>query len=188
MSITSFDPSPPPVAYVKVSGGMFRDMMIHDFDMANFIMGEVPVTISAAASALVDPAIGNAGDVDTAIVTMTYADGRLAVIKNSRRAAYGYDQRVELLGSEGMLQVHNMLKSSVVKSTKAGVTGAKPMHFFLERYMPAYRTEWAAFVAVVTDNAAIPVSLADGVAALAMAEAATISARTGQPARLADVG
>lgn len=187
LSITSFDPAPPPVAYVKVSGGLFRDMMIHDFDMANFIMGEVPVTVSAAASALVDPAIGEAGDVDTAVVTMTYADGRLAVIRNSRRAAYGYDQRVELLGSEGLLQVENMLESSVVKSTRAGVTSAKPMHFFLERYMPAYRTEWAAFVAVVTEGAVIPVTLADGVAALAMAEAAAVSARTGQPVRLGDL-
>ncbi len=187
LSITSFDPAPPPVAYVKVSGGLFRDMMIHDFDMANFIMGETPVAISAVGSSIVDPAIGAAGDVDTAVVTMTYADGRIAVIKNSRRAAYGYDQRVELLGSEGLLQAQNLLESSVVKSTKAGVTGAKPMHFFLERYMPAYRAEWAAFVATVTESAANPVSLADGVAALAMAEAATRSAKTGLPVMLSAV-
>ena len=102
LSITSFDPAPPPVAYIKVSGGLFRDMMIHDFDMANFIMGAAPLDRQLpSAPAIVDPAIGEAGDVDTAVVTLTYADGRIAVIKNSRRAVYGYDQRVELLGSEG---------------------------------------------------------------------------------------
>jgi myo-inositol 2-dehydrogenase/D-chiro-inositol 1-dehydrogenase len=187
LSITSFDPAPPPVAYVKVSGGLFRDMMIHDFDMANFLMGALPVTVSAVGTSIVDPAIGQAGDVDTAVVTLTYADGRIAVIKNSRRAAYGYDQRVELLGSEGLLQARNVLESTVVKATKAGVTEAKPMHFFLERYMSAYRTEWAAFVAAVTEGAAIPVTLADGVAALAMAEAATLSAKTGAPVKMASV-
>ncbi len=187
LSITSFDPAPPPVAYIKVSGGIFRDMMIHDFDMANFLMGGTPVSVSAAASSIVDPAIGAAGDFDTAVVTLTYADGRIAVIKNSRRAVYGYDQRVELLGSDGLLQAQNMLENTVVKSTTAGVTGAKPTYFFLERYMPAYAAEWAAFVAAVTEGTALPVTLEDGVAALAMAEAATRSAKTGQPVRIADV-
>lgn len=187
LSITSFDPAPPPVEYVKVSGGLFRDMMIHDFDMANFIMGEVPVTLSAVGSSIVDREIGAAGDVDTAVVTLTYEDGPIAVIKNSRRAAYGYDQRVELLGSDGLLQAQNMLENTVVKSTDSGVTGAKPTYFFLERYMPAYTAEWAAFVSAVTQKTALPVTLDDGVAALAMAEAATRSAKTGKPVRLADV-
>ncbi len=187
LSITSFDPAPPPVAYIKVSGGLFRDMMIHDFDMANFIMGAAPVTVGAVGTSIVDPAIGQAGDVDTAVVTLTYADGRIAVIKNSRRAVYGYDQRVELLGSAGLLQAQNMLENTVVKSTTAGVTGAKPTYFFLERYMPAYKAEWSAFVEAVTNGATLPVDLADGIAALAMAEAATQSARTGQPVTLASV-
>jgi len=187
LSITSFDPAPPPISYVKVSGGLFRDMMIHDFDMANFLMGEVPVTISAVGSAIVDPAIGQAGDVDTAVVTMTYADGRIAVIKNSRRAAYGYDQRVEMLGSKGLLQAQNMLENTIVKSTADGVTGAKPTYFFLERYMSAYRAEWAAFVDAVQAKSVVPVTLEDGVAALAMAEAATLSAGTGAPVKLADI-
>ncbi|MES2847292.1 MAG: inositol 2-dehydrogenase [Pseudomonadota bacterium] len=187
LSITSFDPAPPPVAYIRVSGGLFRDMMIHDFDMANFIMGAVPVSVSAVGTSIVDPAIGQAGDVDTAVVTLSYADGRIAVIKNSRRAVYGYDQRVELLGSEGLLQAQNMLENTVVKSTTAGVTGAKPTYFFLERYMPAYAAEWAAFVAAVSAGSALPVTLADGVAALAMAEAATQSAKSGQPVTLASV-
>ncbi|MEP0942807.1 MAG: inositol 2-dehydrogenase [Rhizobiaceae bacterium] len=186
LSIASFDPAPPPVEYIKVSGGLFRDMMIHDFDMANFIMGDLPETISAVGSSVVDPKIGEAGDVDTAVVTLSYADGRLAVIRNSRRAAYGYDQRVELLGSKGMLQVENMLENSVVKSTEAGVTGAKPTYFFLERYMPAYEIEWAAFVEAVTSGSALPTTLDDGVASLAMAEAATYSAQSGQPVKLSD--
>jgi myo-inositol 2-dehydrogenase/D-chiro-inositol 1-dehydrogenase len=187
LSVTSFDPAPPPVAYIKVSGGLFRDMMIHDFDMANFIMGAAPVSVMAVGTSIVDPGIGAAGDVDTAVVTLTYADGRIAVIKNSRRAVYGYDQRLELLGSVGLLQAQNMLENTVVKSTTAGVTGAKPTYFFLERYMPAYAAEWAAFVAAVNGGAALPVTLADGVAALAMAEAATRSAKSGLPVSLASV-
>ncbi|WP_425100111.1 inositol 2-dehydrogenase [Tropicibacter sp. S64] len=179
LSITSFDPAPPPVAYVKVSGGIFRDMMIHDFDMANFLMGAAPVTVAATASSIVDPEIGSVGDFDTAVVSMTYADGRIAVIKNSRRAVYGYDQRVELLGSRGLLQAQNMLENTVVKSTADGVTGAKPTYFFLERYMPAYAAEWAAFVEAVKGGGSMPVTLRDGVDALAMAEAATASAKSG---------
>jgi myo-inositol 2-dehydrogenase / D-chiro-inositol 1-dehydrogenase len=187
LSITSFDPAPPPVAYIKVSGGIFRDMMIHDFDMANFLMGAAPATVSAVGTSIVDPAIGAVGDFDTAVVTLTYADGRIAVIKNSRRAVYGYDQRVELLGSEGLLQAQNMLENTVVKSTTAGVTGAKPTYFFLERYMPAYAAEWAAFVTAVNAGTALPVTLADGVAALAMAEAAAQSSKAGHPVSLPSV-
>ena len=187
LSITSFDPTPPPVSYIKVSGGLFRDMMIHDFDMANFIMGEAPVSISATGSCVVDPEIGAAGDIDTAIVTLTYADGKLAVIKNSRRAGYGYDQRLEVLGADGLLQANNMLESSVVKSTIDGVVSAKPTYFFLERYMPAYRAEWAAFVEAMQANNPMPVTLEDGVQALAMAEAAKQSLDTGKPVALADV-
>ncbi len=177
---------------MKVSGGLFRDMMIHDFDMANFLMGEAPVTVSATGSSIVDPAIGAAGgDVDTAVVTMTYADGRIAVIKNSRRAAYGYDQRIELLGgSEGLLQAQNQLENLVVKSTAGGgVTGgAKPTWFFLERYMPAYQAEWAAFVEAVQSGSPMPVTLKDGgVAALAMAEAAARSQAEGKPVALTDI-
>ncbi|MFK0690174.1 inositol 2-dehydrogenase [Mesorhizobium sp. IMUNJ 23033] len=187
LSITSFDPAPPPVAYIKVSGGLFRDMMIHDFDMANFIMGAAPMAVTAVGSSIVDPEIGAAGDVDTAVVTLTYDDGRIAVIKNSRRAVYGYDQRLELLGSQGLLQARNMLENSVVKSTTTGVTGAKPTYFFLERYMPAYAAEWAGFVEAVNGGKAVPVTLDDGIAALAMAEAASVSAKTGAPVRLASV-
>ncbi|GGA77724.1 inositol 2-dehydrogenase [Brucella endophytica] len=181
LSITSFDPAPPPVSYVKVSGGLFRDMMIHDFDMANFLMKDLPKSVHAVGSSIVDPEIGAADDVDTAVVTMAYADGRIAVIRNSRRAAYGYDQRVELLGSEGLLSAENVLENTLSKATKAGVLSAKPELFFLERYMRAYAAEWDAFVRAALDGAEIPVTLRDGVAALALAEAATASAKSGQP-------
>ena len=187
LSITSFDPAPPPVSYIKTSGGLFRDMMIHDFDMANFIMGEAPISVMATASCVVDPEIGAAGDVDTAVVTLSYADGRIAVIKNSRRAAYGYDQRVELLGAQGLLQAQNMLENTVVKSTDKGVTGAKPTYFFLERYMAAYAAEWASFVDAVTNGTALPVTLSDGIDALAMAQAATRSAQSAMPVTLAEI-
>jgi len=187
LSVTSFDPAPPPVSYVKVSGGLFRDMMIHDFDMACWLMGSLPETVTAVGSSIVDPEIGAAGDFDTAVVTLHFADGRIAVIKNSRRAVYGYDQRVELLGSQGLLSAGNVLENTVSKATKDGVSSAKPEFFFLERYMRAYSAEWAAFVDAVNTGSALPVTLDDGVDALAVAEAATRSAKSGQSVSLASI-
>ena len=184
LAITSFDPAPPPVSYVRVSGGLFRDMMIHDFDMARWIMGGTPDKVTAVGSSVVDAGIGEAGDVDTAVVTLTWADGRLAVIKNSRRAGYGYDQRLELLGSGGLLQADNVLENTLRKITTAGAQTAKPLHFFLERYMRAYETEWTAFVDALQGGQPMPVSLADGIAALACAEAATLSRSSGQTVAL----
>ena len=141
----------------------------------------------AVFASIVDPEIGKAGDVDTAVVTLFFADGRIAVIKNSRRAVYGYDQRLELLGSEGLLSAGNMIENTVSKATTAGVTSAKPEFFFLERYMRAYAAEWAAFVAAVNAGSAVPVTLDDGVNALAVAEAATRSVQTGQTVTVASV-
>jgi myo-inositol 2-dehydrogenase/D-chiro-inositol 1-dehydrogenase len=187
LTITSFDPAPPPNHIWKKSGGLYRDMMIHDFDLSNFIMGELPITISAVGHSLINPEIGVEGDVDTAVVTMVYADGKITVIKNSRRAAYGYDQRIEILGSEGLLQAENIIENSVVKSTNAGVLSAKPKYFFLERYIDAYRAEWNAFIKSINDDEPIPVTLEDGVAALAMAEAATQSQNTGKSIQLKEV-
>ena len=192
LAITSHDPAPPPLDYVRVSGGLFRDMTIHDFDMSRFLLGATPETVFAVGAALVDPAIGEvpidgAGDVDSAVVTMTYADGRIATIRNSRRAAYGYDQRVEVLGERGMVEARNVAENQLVRSTAGGVTAAKPLHFFLERYREAYAAEWDAFVTALADGTPVPVTLEDGVAALAMAEAATRSLREGRPVRLADV-
>ena len=187
LTITSFDPAPPPISYVKISGGLYRDMMIHDFDLSNFIMDELPISISAVGHSLVDPEIGAIGDVDTAVVTMSYADGKIAVIKNSRRAAYGYDQRIEILGSEGLLQAENIAENSVVKSTTVGVLSAKPKYFFLERYMGAFKAEWDAFVKSIRNHKPVPVTLEDGVAALAMAEAATQSQNTGKSIQLKEL-
>ncbi|WP_404401503.1 inositol 2-dehydrogenase [Pelagibacterium halotolerans] len=179
LAVTSFDPAPPPPSYVKVSGGLFRDMAIHDFDIACWLFGAVPERVSAMGSSLVDPEIGALGDVDTAVTTLYFADGRIAVIKNSRRAAYGYDQRIELLGSDGLLSVGNVNETTVSRASAAGVTGAKPEHFFLERYARAYVAEWASFVAAAFGEAEVPVSVADGVNALAIAEAATASVKSG---------
>ncbi|TPE48946.1 inositol 2-dehydrogenase [Amaricoccus solimangrovi] len=187
LAITSFDPAPPPASYIRVSGGLFRDMMIHDFDMACWIFGGAPERVSAVGTSVVDPAIGAAGDVDTAVATLTWADGRVAVIRNSRRAVYGYDQRVELLGSEGLLAAKNVLESTVEKITAAGTLSAKPEYFFLERYARAYAAEWRAFVAAVAEGAAMPVTLGEGVAALACAEAATRSAARGATVALSEV-
>jgi len=186
LSITSFDPSPPPVSYIKVSGGLFRDMAIHDFDMACWIFGGVPESVTAIGSSIVDPAIGAAGDVDTAVITLHYADGRIAVIKNSRRAVYGYDQRLELLGATGLLQAGNVLENTVNKVTTAGAISAKPEYFFLERYMRAYEAEWRAFIDAVKAGTSYPVTLQDGVNALAVAEAATLSCKSGKSVRLKD--
>lgn len=186
LSITSFDPAPPPVSYIQVSGGLFRDMAIHDFDMACWMFGAAPVSVTAIGSSIVDPAIGAAGDVDTAVITLHFADGRIAVIKNSRRAVYGYDQRLELLGADGLLQAGNVLENTVAKLTVAGAQSAKPEFFFLERYMRAYEAEWRAFIDAVTTGGAYPVTLQDGVNALAVAEAATLSWRLGRTVALKD--
>jgi myo-inositol 2-dehydrogenase/D-chiro-inositol 1-dehydrogenase len=163
---------------------LFRDMAIHDFDMACWIFGGMPEAVTAVGSSVVDPAIGAAGDVDTAVITLHYADGRIAVIKNSRRAVYGYDQRLELLGATGLLQAGNVLENTVNKITTAGALSAKPEYFFLERYMKAYEAEWRAFVGAIQAGSAYPVTLQDGVNALAVAEAATISCQTGKTVRL----
>jgi myo-inositol 2-dehydrogenase/D-chiro-inositol 1-dehydrogenase len=179
LTVTSFDPAPPPVAYVKVSGGLYRDMAIHDFDMVCWMFGEAPVSVTAIGSSIVDDDIGAAGDVDTAVMVLKFEDGRIAVIKNSRRAVYGYDQRIELLGSEGLLSANNVLENTVEHISVNGAVSAKPEYFFLERYMRAYEAEWAAFVEAVEDGKPVPVSLADGVLALAVAEAATQSSQSG---------
>ncbi|HDS1153266.1 TPA: inositol 2-dehydrogenase [Pluralibacter gergoviae] len=176
--IISRDPSPPPAEYVKVSGGMFRDMTIHDFDMARFIMGEEPVSVFAQGSNLVDPAIGAAGDIDTAFIVLKYASGALATIVNSRRSAYGYDQRLELHGSEGLLCAGNILENQVRHYGQSGATGALPEHFFLQRYREAYAAEWQHFVAVLRGEAAPECSGDDGERALLLADKALESLRT----------
>jgi len=179
--ITSRDPAPPPTEYIAVSGGLFRDMMIHDFDMARWILSEEPTRIYATGSVLVDPAIGEAGDVDTASVTLSTASGAIAIITNSRRASYGYDQRVEAFGEKGMLQVNNQLENQVKFAGDGGVVGAKPQFFFLERYADAYRIELTRFVESLQNNTSPPATADDGLKALALADAAVKSLETGLP-------
>ena len=184
VTILSRDPAPPPLDYIKSSGGIFRDMMIHDFDMARFVLGEEPVYVYAVGAALVDPAIGKAGDVDTAAVTLTTASGKICQISNSRRAAYGYDQRIEVHGSRGMLRVENMLENTVEIATDVGFRRAPAQHFFLERYEAAYRAEMAYFAHSVANGNAITPGIADGLAAQLLADAAAESLARGQSVRV----
>lgn len=180
INITSRDPSPPPSDYIKVSGGLFKDMMIHDFDMARWLLGEEPVAVSAMASCQVDPAIGEAGDVDTAVVTLQTASGKLCHISNSRRAVYGYDQRIEAFGSQGMLQVNNKLENGLVATGSQGQVSAKPQHFFLERYADAYRLELTNYIEMIRDKAQPLAGVEDGLKALILAEAALESYQSGK--------
>ncbi len=169
-----------PIDYLKISGGMFRDMTIHDFDMARHIMGEEFETVQATASALCDPAIQEIGDIDTASVSMQTATGKIAVITNSRRASYGYDQRVEAHGALGTLRTENVSQHMLVQERADGVLRAKPQFFFVERYAQSYANEWAHFVRVLSGDEAPSASGEDGRRALALAEAAYRSLATGQ--------
>ena len=184
VQITSRDPSPPPVSYIERSGGLFRDMMIHDFDMARFVLGEEPVSVSAFGSSLVDPAIGKAGDVDTAVVILQTKSGKVAEISNSRRATYGYDQRVEAHGAAGMVAAGNLRETTVEHAGAHGYTADKALNFFLERYEAAYRAELDAFVSAVKAGREPNPSGHDGLHALLLADAAYQSWKTGQTVKL----
>ena len=173
VTILSRDPGAPPVDYIRVSGGLYRDMMIHDIDMARWLVGEEFTDVKAMGSVCVDPAIGEAGDVDTAVVNLGTASGKLVSISNSRRASYGYDQRIEVHGSKGMIQAMNVAESTVVTSTADGVRGEKPMHFFLERYEAAYRSEWDGFVKLVLEGEPGMPTQTDGLESLRIADLAT---------------
>ncbi len=172
VSITSRDPSPPPVSYIARSGGLFRDMMIHDFDMARFILGEEPVAVSAMGSALVDAAIGEAGDIDTAVVIMETKSGKVAQISNSRRATYGYDQRVEVHGAKGMAHAANVSETTVEVAGAHGFARDRVLNFFLERYEAAYRSELDAFINALKAGARPRPDGDDGLKANLLADAA----------------
>jgi len=184
VTIISRDPAPPPVSYIERSGGIFRDMMIHDFDMARFLVGEEFVAVHALGSALVDPAIGAAGDVDTASVQMQTASGRIVVITNSRRATYGYDQRIEVHGSKGMLRAGNVHMSTLERADGAGFTADVIQNFFIDRYAGAYAAEIAAFLDAVEKGSHPHADGHDGLMAQKLAEAATESRKTGQAVRV----
>jgi len=184
LQLTSHDPAPPPVSYIRTSGGLFKDMAIHDFDMARWLLGEEPVEVYAAASCLVDPAIGEAGDVDTAKTLLKTGSGRLCVISNSRRSGYGYDQRIEAFCSKGLVRAENLLESSVSVWDQAGMASAALQNFFLDRYAEAYRRELSHFVDLLAGKSRPAVGYDDAVAALVIAEAAGASVRSGLPVRV----
>jgi myo-inositol 2-dehydrogenase/D-chiro-inositol 1-dehydrogenase len=187
VQITSRDPGPPPLEYMARSGGLFRDMTIHDFDMARFLLGEEPVSVSAVGSVLVDPAIAGVPDIDTAAVTLVTATGKIATISNSRRAAYGYDQRIEVHGSAGMARAENIHESTIEVAGSSGFTRPPLMNFFIERYMPAYGAEVATFVdSVVAGKPPHPTG-DDGLRALLLAEAAVRSNAERRTVEVAEV-
>jgi myo-inositol 2-dehydrogenase/D-chiro-inositol 1-dehydrogenase len=187
VKITSRDPVPPPLDYVAVSGGIFMDMMIHDFDMARFQAGSEIIEVYAQGAVLIDPEIGKAGDVDTAIVTLRFASGAIGIIDNSRKAVYGYDQRVEIFGSKGAASAENDLPTTVKLSTAAGVIGEKPLYFFLERYKGAFIEEMISFTDAVLNNKPVAVRGEDGLENMYAALAATKSLKEQRPVKIDEV-
>ncbi len=187
LRITSRDPAPPPVSYVKVSGGMFLDMTIHDFDMARYLSGSEVVEVFAAGGVMVDPGIGEAGDIDTAVITLKFANGAIGTIDNSRKAAYGYDQRVEVFGSKGMVGVANNTANSSVYSSEDGVLSEKPLYFFLERYMDSFIAELSDFIEAVRDDKPTPVTALDGRKPVVIAMAANKSLKENRPVKLSEI-
>ena len=184
LRITSRDPAPPPIEYVKVSGGIFLDMTIHDFDMARYLMGSEVTQVFVAGGVMIDPKIGEAGDLDTAITTLWFANGAIGTIDNSRQAVYGYDQRVEVLGSEGMAAVSNNLPDTHVHSTRDGVYSSKPLYFFLERYTESFVNEMSEFIESVGKGTPIPVTGADGRAPVVIGMAALKSYKENRPVKI----
>ena len=187
IKITSRDPEPPSPEYAASSGGLYIDMMIHVFDMAMFLADSDVTEVYAMGTSLVDPRIGEAGDVDTAIVTLTFANGALGVIDNSRRAAYGYDQRVEVFGSLGMAADENDGDSTVKISTAAGVVGEKPQFFFLERYMASFTEEMKQFIRAITEDAEVPVGIHAGLMSVVLAKAAKKSLDEHRPVSVSEI-
>ena len=175
LKITSRDPNPPPISYIKVSGGMFLDMTIHDFDMARYIMGSEVTEVYTKATVLIDPEIGLAGDVDTAIITLTFENGAIGVIDNSRSAAYGYDQRIELFGSKGMVNIDNNHPDNHKYYSKENVSQSLPLNFFMDRYSDAYYREMQAFIDAIRQEEPMPVSGKDGLMSIAIGLAARTS-------------
>jgi myo-inositol 2-dehydrogenase/D-chiro-inositol 1-dehydrogenase len=187
LHIVSRDPAPPPVAYVKVSGGMFLDMTIHDFDMARFLIGDEVEEVYTQAGVTVDPAIGEAGDVDTAVIMLKFANGVIGTIDNCRRASYGYDQRVELLGNEGAISTMNNYPNAAVISDAASVRRDLPLNFFMDRYTESFANEMIAFVDAVLHDKPTPVSGSDARVPVVMGLAAAKSHREGRPVKLSEI-
>ena len=187
IKVTSRDPEPPSAEYAAVSGGMFLDMTIHDFDMVRYLAGCDAEEVYVQSAVLVDPAIGEAGDVDTAVITLKMENGALAVIDNSRRAAYGYDQRAEVFGSKGMVATSNDTESSAVLSTAEGVTGEKPLYFFLERYMQSFAKEVNCFIEAIENDTPTPLGVDDGLKPVLMGIAAKKSVQEHRPVKISEI-
>ena len=185
--ITSRDPAPPPPEYAAVSGGMFLDMTIHDFDMVRYLTASDVVEVFANGAVLVDPLIGKAGDIDTAIISLKMANGALAVIDNSRKAAYGYDQRAEVFGSKGQASVSNDTNSSLILSSETGIHAEKPLYFFLERYMASFTKEVRMFVQAIEQDCPVPVDINDGLQPVLIAAAALRSLKEHRPVLLSEI-
>jgi myo-inositol 2-dehydrogenase/D-chiro-inositol 1-dehydrogenase len=180
LNITSRDPGAPPVSYIKSSGGIFKDMLIHDFDVCRWILDDEAVSVYATASCLTDPAIAEAGDADTTAVTIRTRKGRLCQINTSRRSAYGYDQRFEVFGSKGLLMANNHKPTEVEAWTGSAISSDLPENFFLERYRAAYALEMAHFIDAIATGQPVRTTVADGLKALELAEAAATSWREGR--------
>lgn len=187
VKITSRDPGLPPIDYIKNSGGLFMDMAIHDFDMARYMMGKEVKEVYAKGLVLVDKAVGEAGDIDTALTTLIFEDGTYAVIDNSRKAIYGYDQRIEIFGNKGMVQVDNNLHNRNVVFDENGIHHALPLDFFMDRYAASYLNEMQHFIDALSNNVELPVSGEDGLKATVIAVAAKKSVAEGRPVLISEI-
>lgn len=187
LKITSRDPAPPPAKYSATSGGMFLDMTIHDFDMARYITGSEVTEVYAKTAVLVDPEIGKAGDIDTAVITLSFANGAIGVIDNSRKAVYGYDQRVEIFGSKGMVSADNNFPENHQYFADDGIHRSLPLNFFMDRYLEAYANEMKIFCDAVLNNKELPVSGTDGLMSVAVALAAKKSYMENRPVKISEI-
>lgn len=187
IKVTSRDPEAPSAEYVKVSGGIFLDMTIHDFDMVRYLSGSEVEEVYTLGNVLVDPAIGEAGDVDTAIISLKFANGALGVIDNSRKAAYGYDQRAEVFGSLGSVAISNDTSSKAVISTNDGIISEKPLYFFLERYMQSFAEEVRQFIDAIVKDKLVPVNAMDGLKPVLVGLAAKRSLEEGRPVKISEI-
>lgn len=187
LRITSRDPAPPPIEYIKVSGGIFLDMTIHDFDMSRYLIGSEVTEVYAVGGVMVDPAIGQAGDIDTAVITLKFENGVIGTIDNCRRASYGYDQRVEVFGSSGSLVAANNTPHNVTFSNNDAVYNAKPLYFFLERYTESFIEEMRQFIDAIFNDKPVPVSGRDGLIPVIMGLAAKKSLQEGRPVKLSEI-
>ncbi|MCX5773117.1 MAG: inositol 2-dehydrogenase [Fusobacteria bacterium] len=184
INITSRDPEAPPIEYVKVSGGMFMDMTIHDFDMARFLAGSEVKEVYAKGVVMVDKAIGDAGDIDSAAIILTFENGSIGIINNCREASYGYDQRVEVFGSKGSVEIKNDTISSAIISTKNGVVAEKPLHFFMQRYTQSYKDEMIQFIESIQNNTETKTNIIDGLKSVEIAKAAVLSYKENRVVKL----